>query len=264
MYAAAGEGTAIGEQLGFVRRVDEIQTTLAWAELLRGELGAAEGRYARMRAASPRGAAQADLWIRVGLAAIHVERDRLGEALVELGVPGEPVAETAQRTELLGLCTLRAVVHLRRGDHGAARRAAGEALAMIRAAPPSLVSLPSYERVAEVFAELGDGEASRAAGDALAKGARLLPIWRPAALLARGFHAWIAGQPARAWARWEACLAAAEALGMPHHAARAALALGRHGPVAGRRAHAERALATFTRLGAMAHRERCLAALSAG
>jgi serine/threonine protein kinase len=285
MYAAADEGTAIGKRLGFVRRVDEIQTTLAWAELVRGELVASEARYARMRAASPRGATQADLWIRVGLAAIHVERDRLDEALEELHVPEERAAESAQRTELLGIRTLRAVVHLRRGDRRAARRAAEEALGMIRAAPPSLVSLPSYERVAEVFAELQGGarngaeqraersrgsleraelsEASLAASDALARGARLLPIWRPAALLARGFHAWCAGQPARAWARWEACLAAARTLGMPHHAARAALALGRHGPAAGRRAHAEEALDTFTRLGAAHHRERCLAALGA-
>ena len=93
MYAAADEGTAIAARLGFVRRVDEIQTTLAWAELVRGELDAVGGEVHRGCAPrSARGDTQADLWIRVGLAAIHVERDRLDEALDEIDVPEERYA----------------------------------------------------------------------------------------------------------------------------------------------------------------------------
>jgi hypothetical protein len=148
----------------------------------------------------------------------------------------------------------------------------------------SMVSLPSYERAAEVFGELWSragtpddraelAEASRVVCARLTRGARLLALWRPAALLAQGWHALRAGGhdaggsqtpatgvPVQAWSRWEACLAAARALEMPLHAALADLALGRHGPREARRAHLDRAIDAFTRLGAAHRREQALAA----
>ena len=241
MYAAGEQAAAVADRLGLKRRREDLQTILAWAELVRGDLAASEARYARMRAARPRLETQAELWIRVGLAAVHVERDRLDEAIEEIGVPEERFAQSAQRAELLGFRTLRAVVHLRRRDPGAARQVGTEALALIRAmSASSLVSLPSYERAAEVFVELWSqagtpvdraeqAAASRAACDALARGARLLPIWRPPALLAQGWHAFRAGRSERACSRWEACVDEARTLEMPLHAALAELALGRHG-----------------------------------
>ncbi len=272
MIAAAEAGTVIGSRLGFGRRVDEIQTTLAWAELVRGDLAAAEARYHAMRARPRRAGTQADLWIRVGLAAVHVERDRLDEATAE--IRGARAGEDgAQPTELLGLRTLRAVVDLRRGDHEAARRGAEEALAMMKEGPPpGIVSLPSLERVAAIFVALWARarpdpvlrEASRSACAALQKGARLLPIWRPAALLAAGHHASCEGRQARARSSWEACASLARELSMPHHSALAELALGQHGPEPQRRGHLAGALATFTRLGATYHAEVAAAASSAG
>ena len=275
MYASGEQATAIAERLGLARRRDDLQTLLAWAELVRGDLAASEARHLRMRAARRRGETQSDLWIRVGLAAVHVERDRLDEAFEEIRVPEERYAQSALRTELLALRALRAVVHLRRGELGAARQAADDALAMIRAmSASSLVSLPSYERVAEVFAgALVPGpDAARArralgrvAGGVRRAGARseapphLAPRRPPRARLARVPR----GSGRARVLGLEACLTAARAMEMPQHAALADLALGRHGPPAERRAHLDRALATFERLGAAHRREQALAASAA-
>jgi hypothetical protein len=272
MYASGGACAAIADRLGLARRREDALTILAWSELVRGDFAAAEARFAGIRAARPRGATQPDLWIRAGIGAVHVERDRLDEALAEIDVQEERYGQSALRTERLSIRTLRALVHLRRGELGAAWEAGAEALALIRAgSASSMVSLPSYERAAEVFAELWArastpreraerAEASSAVCGALARGARLLPVWRPAALLAEGWHALRAGRPERACSRWEACLALAGSLEMPRHAALADLALGLHGPPPARPSHLDRALSTFTRNGAVHRRDQALAA----
>jgi hypothetical protein len=98
---------------------------------------------------------------------------------------------------------------------------------------------------------------ARDACQALRRFVRVFPVVAPIVGVHQGRLAWLGGQPEAAHRRWNDALAAAQRLAMPTEEARAALALGQHGPDDGptRRQHAERARKLFDEIGMTRERD---------
>jgi tetratricopeptide (TPR) repeat protein len=256
---------AIGivDSVGDLRLAEECRALLTVVSCYQGRFARGLPLMAWLEgSARRRGALQTQHWALHYQAHIHL---RLGEHAKARAA----LEQTLAWTEVQGGLTDRIIVEstlallrLREGNPGGAREAAEKALAKLLAGKPvahfvyfgvmavAEVLLTLWERDGGVDASLADS--ARAARKAVDAFARVFPFGQPAALLWRGSEAWVVGEAPRAWELWRRCVTVAGRKGTAYEEARARLELARHLPPddPARRAHAERAVEAFERLGA--------------
>ena len=263
--AGSRRALAIAATSGDRRQWEESRAILAFVAAYQGKfrvaaLGFAEvhasGRLRDDRQVMAWGA-EAQAWCELRLGHGR-EATALLEASLDWSVQGGPVPDIINGHGLLALA------HLHRGERRLARESAERALALITARRPVAYWIQqSIAAVAEVFLTLLATASSRAERAELAelrrlaaracKGARtfaqVFPFGEASALLWRGHHEQLTGEPRRARASWDAARALAARLGMLYERAQADLAIGRFArDIDERRQHLRAALATFKAL----------------
>ncbi len=192
-----------------------------------------------------------------------VAKGKHDAALPSLIEASELLASQADIASQIICHGLRALVHLRRGEHAEARRWADDAcdkIAQVGTAVYSTIS--GYATVCEVYVELLDlaggrdrelvarlGQALRAARTF----ALMFPFGGPMYHRYRGQAAAIAGKRRRAQRAFDKSIALATRFDMPYDRAQAHLLAARYAP-GGDRDHLDRAAALFDQLGCAYHR----------
>lgn len=228
-HAELEEAAGVLQRLGDRRRLAEVGALRAWIAYLQGGFGHATALLAELdglgrQTRDP----QLRSWALVGQAVIALRSGDLERAASLLGERQAPAPA--------------ALLHLRRGQRGAARAMVEAALEWAGAAPIKCYWFDLYAMTAEVAVVLWQsdrrhgsrgGSSSRAAArqavGCLRRYARAFPIGQPRLLLCEGLLAWAGGHPARAVRAWRRSLAAAERLGLPYDQLLAHDLLERHG-----------------------------------
>jgi serine/threonine protein kinase/tetratricopeptide (TPR) repeat protein len=259
---------ALAQGVGYSRQVEDTSALLAAANTFRGRYSQALQRLDQVEAsAGRRGALQTKRWgpiMRVG-PLMRLGRSAEALAMIEPELAGiEANAEASEKIVAYGTLAL---AYLRLGNTEQALRTAARTLEVLRSINPVTFFLyPGIIAMVEVYLTLWEQASSRAPTESeplkkearaaiqiLRAFARILPIARPYAQLARGSEAWLSGRAAAATEAWRMALAEAEQLEMPFEQARARFELGRHlgQQEPARRDHLLRARAIFSELGAV-------------
>ncbi len=244
------EAVALTDRLGDRRRWGECSALLAFVQEVRGKLDASRATYEELRTASAtRGDAQQEAWGLGGSATIVGRGPDAGLAreLAERALPLYPATDRIARPNALSALATAA---LRQGDVEPARAAALEVLEILSSASPTAVTmLPAYADTCAVLLRLARSHpvegSQRAATQALAaldRYAKVFPIGKSRALLARGQWAYDQGKLGRALRHWQAAVKAADALTLPWDEAVAQRALSLAAPQKWKADHARRVL----------------------
>lgn len=260
--ASSRRALAIAATSGDHRQWEESRAILAFVAAYQGGFRAALEGFAEVHASGRRRddrqvmawGAEAQAWCELRLGRDLEAVARL-EASLGWSAQGGPVPDILNGHGLLALARLH------RGERRLARESAERALALITARRPVAYWIQqSIAAVAEVFLALlatASSRSERAELGRLAaracKGARtfaqVFPFGEASALLWRGHHEQLTGEPRRARASWDAAHTLAARLGMLYERAQADLAIGCFArDVDERRRRLREALDTFTAL----------------
>jgi tetratricopeptide (TPR) repeat protein len=259
---------ALAQEVGYSRQVEDTSALLAAANTIRGRYTQALERLAQMESsASRRGALQTKLWGPIMGVGPRMRLGRSAEAVALLEPELAEIEANVEASEKIVAYGTLALAHLRLGNTQQALRTAAKTLEVLRSINPVTFFLyPGIIAMVEVYLTLWEQASttaaaeheslkkeSRAAIQILRTFARIVPIARPYAQLARGNEAWLSGRGAAAMHAWGTALAEAEQLKMPFEQARARYELGRHLGLQepARREHLLRARALFSEMGAI-------------
>ncbi len=253
---AARAALAVGNR----RRWEESQLGKGLTRIISGRFKLAQTTFEGMRDSGMKGNHNAEQHAWILLAHIHARLGNLDAAREGCRRASEIVPSQVDATVQGQLHATRALVALASGDAATARAAADRAAASLWSLPPVMnMLIPHLSSLCDVYLGLwsaarGSADASlpRAARDACAalrRFVRVFPVVEPIAGVHQARLAWLAGEAKPALKRWQAALAAADRLAMPFEQARAARALGAHGPGGDRARHAARARGLFAEIG---------------
>jgi serine/threonine protein kinase/tetratricopeptide (TPR) repeat protein len=259
---------ALAQEVGYSRQVEDTSALLAAANTCRGRYLQAMERLDQVEAsAGRRGALQTKRWGPIMRVGPLMRLGRSAEAVALLKPELPEIDANAEASEKIVAYGTLALAHLRLGDSAQALSTAARTLELLRSIKPVTFFLyPGIIAMVEVYLTLweqastqGSAEReslrkdARAAIQILRTFARILPIAKPYAQLARGGEAWLLGRASVAKEAWRAALAEAEKLAMPFEQARARFELGRHlsPQEPSRQEHLLRAKALFSELGAV-------------
>ncbi|WP_129626233.1 AAA family ATPase [Candidatus Oscillochloris fontis] len=237
--AALNLALVVAEHLGDQRRRAECHGMLALADLLQGNLHAAQERYAELYAAAQaRGDLQVCAWGLIGQAECLIQQDADPQALALLEVANGLLAENlgSTRAEEIWAYGLHAKLAWRSGNTPLAQTLADTADDLVGEHPPvAIYALGGYVALAEVLLELWATKRQprrlRRITRMLGQLARIFPMVRPAVLMWRGRAAWLRGQQQRARRYWQRAANLAAQMGMPSPLARRFTALAQTQPV---------------------------------
>ncbi len=223
----------VAEHLGDQRRRAECYAMLALADLLQGNLHAAQDRYAELYAtAQTNGDFQVCAWGLIGQAEALLQRGDETQALGLLEVANSLLAENlgSTRAEEIWAYGLHAVLAWRHGNTDLAHTLLNIADDLVGEHPPVAVyALGGYLALAEVglniWATKHQSRRLRRITIMLRQLAHIFPVVRPAVLIWRGRLAWLQGRLPQARRYWQRAANLAAQLGMPYPQASALLAL---------------------------------------
>jgi serine/threonine protein kinase len=146
----------LGQSIGFAQRIEEGLGARATINLVRGALAEAEQDTRAALAVAERGSPHAQQAAFFNLASACLCGGRLDEAAAAAARGNQILAsQELGRPEAIRALAVTAIIHLRRGDHVAARQSAETcARRMAEGAPMAFFNILSYGWTIEVFLEL--------------------------------------------------------------------------------------------------------------
>ena len=256
---ALQQAVEISDRLGDRRRWEQSVNTLATVKYLQGEFAQSAGLFQDLYAVAHRqGDAQYQAYGLLGQIRCRLTLGQNEQLVSDLEAVQALLARKLGRVEEIMTHGVMALAHLRQGESGPARRAAGRVMQLIgHTRPISYNLIHAYAAAAEVYLTLWEQSSDRTplaearqACDTLRRFAKVFPIGQPRAWLWQGKHEQLSGNLIGAQAAWQSSLTAAEKLHMPYEQGLAHFALGRHGARAERQKHLAEAAEIFARLGA--------------
>jgi adenylate cyclase len=200
---AAARASPLFLQLGATIRWQQVQATLCFARLTRGDLDGAVPLIAELKRSleNANTPAQVHAWTLGAELIVEIAHDRCVAALAR-SADAMALDPTIHRADRLLCHGLAALAHLRNGDAARAAATADLALANLTESLPSAWHVThAVAGLAETYLELGAPRTksgmeakARAACDALRGFARRIPVATPSALLLRSRHAALTGR----------------------------------------------------------------------
>lgn len=262
----------LSESTGDARQIEESYAVLATGLNAQGrfEESLKAGRKA-LALAVKRGDPQTEAWTRPVMGLNLARQGREDEALSVLTANQKWLDEKGGDAEVMWAHGARALAYLGAGEPAKAKECADKLLVLVRKQPPMNYFLgTAFAGAAEAYLGLweaksgGDGlpAAANEICTVLEKYAKLFPYAQPIADLRRGRQLWLAGNQAKATAKWRAGLALAEKLDMPFEQGLAHYEQGRHLKGPERMDHLSQAVALFEKVSAKRDVERTKKALT--
>jgi serine/threonine protein kinase/tetratricopeptide (TPR) repeat protein len=222
---------AIGEEVGFPRRIEEGLGVQGAAHNLRGDFGKGRDISHALWQSALRGDPQTQVWGAAGEAQNCLVLGELERGLVAAGRAEACLAHNLGRPEKIICYGVLALAALRNGDKNRARESAGKALsAVTEGAPIAFYCITAYSCMAETLLELwkdaqmsGDQAeaetlrrlAKQACGE-VKRSARVFPVHRPRALELAGRYQQLIGRTGPAVRTWQRALGAAQGAGLAY------------------------------------------------